>query len=345
MLPWVLAVALAALAVGTRSRLARALVWPCLFLGGLLLGTLTEIFSVLTCVLLALLVVARWWHRRRLARTDLVASFGAASVALGVLVLLSSPGLAHRRGGSSPLDPDVLRNTLRIWPEVLQHSVLQPWIVVPLVAGLVLGLLSRPRSAEAPRAPYGVVLAWSGLALLVALVGGSLITVDADVTGFGAGGPMAYPRTWLDFMAATAFSLLLFGVLLGRVLADRSLRGEESADRGLGEQERRLRPAVAAMRLVVAIASLAVVVVGVDQFGRVSAVDEATRQRARSWDAQDRAIKTQIGAGAREVVYRTQPMAHLSDPSWSHGRPEFSNGCAATYFGVRHLIPPPGQTK
>jgi hypothetical protein len=161
-------------------------------------------------------------------------------------------------------------------------------------------------------------------------VGGSLLTIDADTTGFGARGAMQYPRTWLDFMAATAFCLLSLFVLIGRALAARVL-----SDREPGQ----FRPRAWGLTLVVSVASLAVVGVGVEQFSRVSAVDRTTRERASAWDAQERSVKAQVRAGAREVVYRSTPIARLSEP-FAGTRATFAAGCAATYFGANRLVPP-----
>jgi CBS domain-containing protein len=163
------------------------------------------------------------------------------------------------------------------------------------------------------------LLRWSGLALTVSLVGGSLLTVDADTTGFGARGAMEYPRTWLDFMAATAFCLVLLGVLVGRAV---------------------VRARAGALALAAGVASLAVVAVGADQYSRVSEMDRTAQQRASAWDAQDRSIRAQAAAGVRELVYHPLPIGDLAEPFSDTGRATFARGCAETYFGVPRLLPP-----
>jgi hypothetical protein len=76
----------------------------------------------------------------------------------------------------------------------------------------------------------------------------------------------------------------------------------------------------------------------------VSSVDRSTRARAAGWDAQERSVKAQIAAGAREVVYRSQPIGHLSEP-FAGTKATFAAGCAATYFGAEQLVPRAGATK
>lgn len=301
-----------------RGKIAAVVV---VFLSGVFMGTLSEEASVVALVLLgATVVLARWIFTepaRRFARVWSLA--GMAGIAVGTLVLMTSPGSSNRRERYdaqtvSMLAPDSLIAALRQYVQILE-VVFTTWQYLGAVAaGVILGLLARRRdngpTALLPLRPLPVL----GLGLLAFLVSGYLCAVitypvfgDALITT---------ERTWNDYLLVYVLLLVAAGAFLGRALRPRERRGTART------------AVVALVAAAVSVSSVAVLAVPLQRLG------VAMEARADRWDRQDRWMREQAANGATTLPYRPNHISRMLEPFGANGKRAWPAKCIADLYHV-----------
>ncbi|PRH78160.1 hypothetical protein C6N75_16430 [Streptomyces solincola] len=302
------------------GRRGRALALAVVLAVGVFLGTLSEEASVVALVVLALTVLLA--HRvltpplRRYARTW--ALTGMAGIAAGTLILVTSPGSRTRRSRfgaetTSMLAPDTLYDAAAAFARILA-TVLTTWAYLGAVAaGVLVGLLARPRPGARrvlePARP-GLLL---GAGLLAFLASGYLCTVITYPV-FGAGVVTA-ERTWNDYLVLWVLLLTAAGAFLGRSL--------------------RRHGAATALPTALAAALCAVTVVGLtvplyDLGGKM-------RTRAERWDRQDARLRAGAAAGERVLPYTPVKVASMLEPFSQDGKRVWPAQCVADYYGLEKV--------
>lgn len=316
------AAALPALAAGgRRSRVAALAVVAA---AGVFTGTLSEETSVVALVVLGgLLLLGRrlvtdraWPFLRTWALT------GAAGVAVGTAVLMTSPGSLRRRerfgaGTTSILAPDSLLASARGFARIAE-TVLTTWEYGGvLAAGFLLGLLVRPaRTGDGPavlRPCRPLPLACAGV--LAVLVSGYLCTV-VTYPVFGPRVATA-ARTWNDYLLLYVLVLAGLGALLGRSLRRRGARPW---------------PVAAAAAAAVLYAEAAVgLAVPLHHLGQDMLV------RAGQWDRQDASLRAAAARGAEVAPYTPTPVAGMLEPFRAGGRIAWPARCVAEYYRLERI--------
>ena len=301
---------------------------------GAFLGTLTEPSLVMLGLLAgaAGLCCVPWPGLVRTWHPFLWCAAACAGLVAGFAVLYTSPGAALRREHSPPPPPLLSGRSLaaaaKDWQRIMD-IVTSQWTWLGL---LVVGVLAGALTAASERAPVAVprrVLRVAAFALLPPLLLlGSFLVVLGVRQGYPVYGWMQ-TRIWFNFLAPMALALCWYGVLAGR-----SLR------RLLERRGRALRTAGIAAVSVLAGALLV---------GCAAALLPAVRQqrdftaaRARAFDAQDARIREQAERGETEAVYAPLRVPGLAEPAT--GRPgsrTWVNDCAARYYRVEKVVPPP----
>ncbi|MGW7196138.1 DUF6056 family protein [Streptomyces chryseus] len=298
-----------------RGRRGRAIALAVVFVSGVFMGTLSEEASVVCLVVLAgIVLLGRWILTERVrAAARWWSLAGMAGIGIGTLVLMTSPGGRRRRErfgleSTSMLAPDSLVASLRGYAHILE-TVLTTWQYVgALAAGVLLGLLTRGRAADAPVLLPVRPLLWTGFGALAFLVSGYLCTVITYPV-FGAR-VMTAQRTWNDYLLLYVLLLVGAGAFLGRAVRRR-------------ERRTGVATAVAAVVCAVAVGGLAVPLHDLGQDMRV---------RAQKWDRQDRFLRAQAAAGAKSAPYTPLSVAGTLEPFGGKGRNAWPAGCVADYY-------------
>ncbi|MDI9884329.1 DUF6056 family protein [Streptomyces sp. HNM0645] len=317
------AAVLPALTAGTRRGRVAALAVAAA--AGAFTGTLSEETSVVALVVLGGLLL----FGRRLV-TDRVWPFlrtwaltGAAGIAVGTAVLMTSPGSLRRRERfgaetTSILAPDSLLASARGFARITE-TVLTTWVYGGvLAAGVLLGLLVRPaRTGTGPaalRPCRPLPLACAGV--LAVLVSGYLCTV---VT-YPVFGPriVTAARTWNDYLLLYVLVLTGLGALLGRAL------------RGRGDRPWAVVTAAAAAAGLYA-ASVVGLALPLHHLG------QDMRVRAGQWDRQDTALRAAAARGAKVAPYTPTPVAGMLEPFRNGGRIPWPARCVAEYYGLERI--------
>jgi hypothetical protein len=307
---------------------------PLLFVVAALIGTVTEIFTVLLVASLVMIVVARRFHGCRADRVDVVLATGVAAMATGGAIVLLSPGL-HSRTSASPLSAQILRAGQRVEPELLHRALVEPWLAVPVVCGLFLGSMVRG-SADASAGSARAAAGWSAAAFVVTAIAGSYLTALAAASAYGAhgSGALSYPRTWGDFMVATGLAAFVAAACLSR-----ATRQAVAARRSAHSPAGRLRAEPA---WIAACAVIAVLVSGGVLYVSAANLHGLTGQyqaRATHWDAENARITSEVSAGASTVRYLPLPLAGLAEPFTPAGTRTFAAGCFQKYYDVARVRP------
>ncbi|KAF0646390.1 DUF6056 family protein [Streptomyces fradiae] len=305
--------------LAARSRRGRAAALVTALVAGVFLGTLSEEASVVALVVLgAVVVLAPWVLAERVRRFVRVwALTGAAGVAAGTLLLVTSPGSRNRRErydaeSVSMLAPDSLVTSLELFARVLA-TVLTTWTYAGAVAaGALLGLLARRGPDAGPAAPPPCrPLRLLALGALAFLVSGYLCTVITYPV-FGTR-VLTTERTWNDYLLLYVLLLTAAGALAGRAV------------RRAGRPAR-ARCGVAAVCAAVCAATVAGLAVPLYGLGG------DMRARAERWDAQDRFLRERAASGARTAPYTPNSVSRMLEPFGAGGRNRWPADCVADYY-------------
>ncbi|GAA2493887.1 DUF6056 family protein [Streptomyces gobitricini] len=313
----VLACAAAVPLARARGRRGRITALAVVLVAGVFVGTLSEEASVVALVVLSGVVIFAG-----LLFTDRARAFargwsfvGMAGVAVGTLVLVTSPGSRNRRERfgaetTSMLAPESLLASLRAYVRILE-TVLTTWQYVGAVAaGVLLGLLasrrpgSRERRVLLPCRP----LLLTGLGAAAFLVSGYLCTVIT----YPVFGPrvVAAERTWNDYLLLYVLLLVGAGAFLGRAL--------------------RSRGAVTGAATGVAAALCAVTVLGLAV--PLYELGHDMRVRAQKWDRQDRWLRERAAEGAKVLPYKPVSVSGMLEPFSANGTRIWPAQCVADYY-------------
>ncbi|MFF8386282.1 DUF6056 family protein [Streptomyces kanasensis] len=313
----VLAAAAALPLLRARGRRGRIAALVTVLFAGVFMGTLSEEASVVALVVLAAAVVlAPLVLVERVRRPFRVwALTGMAGVAVGTLLLVTSPGSRNRRERYdaetvSMLAPDSLVTSLKLFARIAE-TVLTTWQYAGAVAaGVLLGLLVRRRPGAGP----GVLLPWRpvrllSLGALVVLVCGYLCTVITYPV-FGTR-VLTTERTWNDYLLLYVLLLVAAGAALGR-----SVR----------RARRPVLLAAAAASAAVCAATVLGLAVPLHHLG------DDMRARAERWDRQDHYLREQAASGARTAPYTPNSVARMLEPFGAGGKKRWPAGCVADYY-------------
>ncbi|WP_329020519.1 DUF6056 family protein [Streptomyces sp. NBC_00690] len=294
---------------------------------GAFMGTLSEEASVVALVVLGGVVLFAQVifvpGVRRFARVWSLA--GMAGVALGTLVLVTSPGSRNRRTrydaeSVSMLAPESLRGALRGYLEIL-GTVFTTWQYLgAIAAGVLLGLVAR-RSGERETAVLlparpPVLIALGAAAFLVS---GYLCTVITYPV-FGAR-VVTTERTWNDYLLVYVLVLVGGGALLGRWLRARTTEAR-------GDGVRRIALAGAALVCAVTVAGLALPLM---DLGR------QMETRAERWDRQDAFLREGAARGETVLPYTPTKVGRMLEPFGDQGRKKWPVQCVADYYHLDRL--------
>ncbi|MFF8289439.1 DUF6056 family protein [Streptomyces sp. NPDC016309] len=300
-----------------RGRRGRAAALGVVLLAGVFMGTLSEEASVVALVVLsgAVLFAGRLFTARFVPYVRAWSLTGMAGVAVGTVVLVTSPGSRNRRERfgaetTSMLAPESLAASLRAFVRILE-TVLTTWQYTGAVAaGVLLGLLASRgpvpggRRVLLPCRP----LLLTGLGTAAFLISGYLCTVITYPV-FGAR-VVTSERTWNDYLLLFVLLLTGAGALLGRALR---LRGVRTG----------------------AVAGLAAAVCAVTVLGLAVPLYELggdMRVRAQKWDRQDRWLRERAAAGARVLPYKPVSVSGMLEPFSANGTRAWPARCVADYY-------------
>ncbi|MGW5969619.1 DUF6056 family protein [Streptomyces sp. NPDC055186] len=314
-----------------RSRRGRGVALAVALFAGLTIGTLSEETAIVVTVLLVTVLLLSGRAATGPARyfLRLWCATGIAGTAVGVLVLITSPGSHARRDRfgadtASLVAPESLAASLRGFAEIA-HTVATTWQYVGAVAvGVLLGLLCRRPDGSPPGPPaHWPVTACAGVAAF--LVSGYLCTVVAyPVLQDRVSAPSAN-RLWNDYLLVYVALLVGAGTLLG------------TAARQRARQTGLLRAACAVLCVLAC-------------FGPAVALldlDANMRARAEKWDAQDRRLRAGARSGARVLPYERLVISQMLEPFSRQGRSYWPGGCVADYYRIDRVTDatrPPGRT-
>ncbi|WP_443062544.1 DUF6056 family protein [Streptomyces sp. NBC_00390] len=316
----VLACAAAIPLLRARGRRGRVAAFATVLAAGIFMGTLSEETSVVALVVLSGAVL--FAHRVFVPRvTGLVRRWslaGAAGVAIGTVVLMTSPGSIERRerygaDRASLFAPETLLGSLRGSGQILA-TVLTTWQYFGAVAaGVLLGLLARGRAGRPAALLPCRPLFLLSLGAAAFVVSGYLCTVITYPV-FGAR-VVTTERTWNDYLLLFVLLLTGAGAFAGRAVR---LRG------------RRTGTAAAAAAAVCAAAMLGLV-------GPLHGLGDAMQVRAGQWDRQDRFLREQAASGAKVAPYTPVRVARMLEPFGDQGRRIWPAQCVADYYGLEKV--------
>ncbi|GGW52728.1 DUF6056 family protein [Streptomyces xantholiticus] len=313
----VLACAAALPLLCARGRSGRAAALVTVAGSGVFMGTLSEETSVVALVVLSGVVL--FAHRifagraRRSARVWSLA--GMAGIAVGTLLLVTSPGSRNRRErygaeSTSMLAPESLLGSLRGYAQILE-TVLTTWQYAGAVAaGVLLGLMARGRRGGATVLLPPRPLFLMGLGTLAFLVSGYLCTVITYPV-FGAK-VVTTERTWNDYLLLYVLLLVAAGAFAGRALRPH-LSG------------RRARAATGVAAAVCAATVLGLV-------GPLAGLAHDMQVRAERWDRQDRYLREGAARGATELPYTPLSVGRMLEPFSQGGRRVWPAQCVADHY-------------
>ncbi|MFV0131234.1 DUF6056 family protein [Streptomyces sp. HMX112] len=319
----VLAAAAALPLLRARGRRGRITALAVVLVAGAFMGTLSEEASVVALVVLAaVILLARRVFTERVRRFALVWSLtGMAGVAIGTIVLVTSPGSRNRRERfgaetTSMIAPESLIASFRAYLRIME-TVVTTWEYVGAVAaGVLLGLLARrrPGATEPALLPCRPLLLTASGALAL-LVSGYLCTV------------ITYPvfqervvtagRTWNDYLLLYVLLLVAAGAFLGRAVRLR---------------DRRTGPLGALAGAVCAVAVLGLVAPLYD-------LGHDMRVRAQRWDRQDQWLRERAAGGARVLPYTPVSVSGMLEPFSDGGRRIWPAQCVAAYYHLDRVTP------
>jgi hypothetical protein len=325
-LPSVLAALFLALAVMLRDRLP-VLVVAAGLLMGFTVATLSEAFAATGGTLLVVALAYLLVHGPRRGAAMRASAASLAGIAIGVVVLLTSPGAAARRqvAGAGLSVGGAVRRATEVYGTVLREAFNPRLVVTAIAVGVLLALL-LPKVALQRRA-----VLWLGAGALVLPFVMAFEVIAALGVGYGSRG-WTFTRAWQDFVIPSVIAFALLGFLLTWLAAEpirRWLPAERAAT---------VRPVLAVVVGVAAVVGLAWGTTRQAQQQHDVAVK--MQHRSESFDRQAAAIAAQRAAGQLVVAYTRQPIGGLAEPFRLTARKDWVAGCAAAYFRVDGITKP-----
>ncbi|MEU9604920.1 DUF6056 family protein [Streptomyces sp. NPDC048057] len=325
----VLAVAAALPLLRAHDRRSRIAALAVVVLAGVFMGTLSEEASVVALVVLSCVVLfAGQFFVERVRRFVRIWSLaGMAGIAVGTLVLFTSPGSRNRRNrfdaeSTSMLAPESLEGALRGYVRIL-GTVFTTWQYVgAIAAGVVIGLLARRRANGSrvllPARPLPLL----GLGAAAFLTAGYLCTVIT----YPVFGPKVFTteRTWNDYLLMYVFLLVAAGAFLGRWLR---LRAAAAAS-GRRDRTTLALTAVAAAVCAVTVAGLAAPLLDLSR---------DMRTRAELWDRQDAYLRDGAARGETEMPYTPTKVGRMLEPFSKNGTRLWPGQCVAEWYGLEKV--------
>ncbi|MEU5163721.1 DUF6056 family protein [Streptomyces sp. NPDC020875] len=291
-------------------------------LAGAFVGTLSEETSVVVLVVLGatLLCAGPLLTEPYRRPVRLWALTGAAGVAAGTLILVTSPGSRNRRGrydaeSVSMLAPESLLGAARGFAEIL-GTTLTTWPYLGVIAaGVLLGLTARRAEGAArvfrPVRPAAV----PGLCAGAFLLSGYLCTVITYPV-FGAA-VTTTERTWNDYLPLWVLLLTVTGALLGH-------RIRTTATGSAPVPGRSGRAAVAAA--VICAVTTGALAADLTDLGH------DMRIRADRWDRQDTYLRAGAARGETVMPYTPTRVSRMLEPFARDGRRPWPATCVADYY-------------
>lgn len=329
-LPVLIALAIVVLVLAVvRGR--RGLLWASViaFGGGLFLGTFNEAFTAV-CLVSAVAGVVVWWLVPRHAVHWRVIGAGAAGLLLGFVSVYFSPGSQNRQQlihTRSLFDGTVWRYTAEAWWRVFTTVFTSGEGLLLVLTALVVGVLVAPVVATrrlSGRVRLAALLLPAGWALLSSVAATFVLSYSFNAQLVNR------ERTWPSITVTVLMAVTWYGVLAGRWAG---VRGRALATtRGRG----------ALLVVVVVVPSLLVAsACAFDLVRDERDLTTITVLRARSWDAQQTALRHQIAAGATTLMVRPVPIDGLYEPFYPNRRSAWPAQCAPAFYGVDKVVPPP----
>ncbi|MGW5676017.1 DUF6056 family protein [Streptomyces sp. NPDC003860] len=329
----VLAVAAALPLLRAHDRRSRVAALVVVVLAGVFMGTLSEEASVVALVVLscAVLFAGQFFVARVRRFVRIWSLAGMAGIAVGTLVLFTSPGSRNRRNrfdaeSTSMLAPESLEGALRGYVRIL-GTVFTTWQYVgAIAAGVIIGLLARRRAGGSrvllPARPLPLL----GLGAAAFLVAGYLCTVIT----YPVFGPKVFTteRTWNDYLLMYAFLLVAAGAFLGRWLRLRLRLGAGAAGSGCRDRTALALTAGAAAVCAVTVAGLTVPLL---DLGR------DMRTRAELWDRQDAYLRDGAARGETEMPYTPTKVGRMLEPFSKNGTTLWPGQCVAEWYGLEKV--------
>jgi hypothetical protein len=314
-----------ALAARTRRQRRAALASACL--AGACIALLSEETMAVCCAVLATVVL---FGRRLFAGgirsyATKWALCGLAGLAVGMTVLMTSPGMQKRRArfekGSSPLAPESLWLALQDWVVTL-IKILMTWqYVAALAVGVVIGLLTlqaRNRSRVFTSARPALLVPLSAAVFLLCGYAAAILVRPA----FG-GWSSNSVRIRNDYLLLLIVLVMAYGMLLGRALRARVSDGDRGRWAGV---------AVLCALAVCGVATASLV-------PPLYELGKEMRVRADQWDRQSAWMHSQAAAGAQTLPYKPLPIEGLREPFQLPSDKDWAASCAARYYRVDTITP------
>ncbi|MGW4030527.1 DUF6056 family protein [Streptomyces sp. NPDC004838] len=348
----VLAVAAAIPLMRAHGRRGRITALVVVVLAGVFMGTLSEEASVVALVVLAGVVLfARWIFVERVRRYARIWSLaGMAGIAVGTIILMTSPGSRNRRTrydaeSVSMLAPESLMGSLRGYAHILE-TVFTTWQYAGAVAaGVLLGLLAKGTAGRErvllPARP-ALLLPLGAAAFLVS---GYLCTVITYPV-FGKA-VVTTERTWNDYLLMYVLLLVAAGAFLGRWLRLRTAAAGPRTQATAGAEAQAAagtqvqagartgrsgaRGAVLVRLTAVGAAAVCALTVAGLTLPLLSLAQDM-RVRAEKWDRQDAYLREGAARGETVMPYTPTKVGRMLEPFGAKGTKPWPAQCVAEYY-------------
>ncbi|GAA1365912.1 DUF6056 family protein [Streptomyces beijiangensis] len=290
--------------------------------GGVFIGTLSEETSMIVLVVggTIILFAHLFFTERVRGYIRTWAGCYMLGIAVGMVILMTSPGSVHRRqryGAQSTTDmlsPHNLTVAFKAYAHILVKTMPTWQYLGAVAAGVILGLVVRSagRRSTALKPVRPLVLA--GLGALVCLVSGYLCTV-ITLPVFGSRATST-DRVWNDWLLLYILLFVGVGVMLGRALR---LRTNSRSVTGAATL------AAAAVYAGVCLSLVA----------PMTHLGHQMHVRAEKFDRQDAYLREQAAEGKKTAPYTPTRVGHMLEPfGMKSGWPV---QCAAQWYHLDKL--------
>ncbi|WP_329465190.1 DUF6056 family protein [Streptomyces sp. NBC_01431] len=297
---------------------------------GFAIGTLSEPFTVVSCVLVGTAALV-CLPRLRVAKSWYPFTWSAvycAAAVIGLAFLYTSPGARWRRAQTPPTKMsvgDVLKDYFHIWDTILHQWIYLGAVAAGLLLGLAVAFLAPRRESPAVSRPPAVMMRVIAILPVPLIALCTLLVAYALRDGYGPTG-WTYARTWMNFMIPLVIALCGYGVLLGH------WAGRHIIERRLP----RAVPVVATLLVgAFALSATAALVPSVQKLA------VSTVYRSIAWDKQNTKIRSEIAKGETDVEYKPMYIGSLAEPFFTKNyKRDWVAQCTSKYYGVDRIHKP-----